>query len=76
MFCAIALGVVESDYHIKGENHYYNMKDAEIEGKVMKAMRDPNYAKQTLEKDNKIGGIAVVSDELRQMRSKRLSQQN
>lgn len=75
MLCAIALGVVESDYHIKGENHYYNMKDAEIEGKVMKAMHDPQYRQQTTEKDGKIGGIAVVSDELRQMRARRLQSQ-
>ena len=75
VFCAIALNVVESDYHIKGENHYYNMKDAEIEGRVMKAMRDPQYRQETIGNDGKIGGIAVVSDELRQMRSRRLSQQ-
>ena len=75
-FSAIALSIVESDYHIKGENHYYNMKDEEIEGKVLNAMHDPKYAQQILEKDGKIGGIAVVSDELRQRRQRRLSQQN
>ena len=72
-FSAICLSIVESDYHIKGENHYYNLKDSEIEGKVMKAMHDPHYFQQEAGKDGKIGGIAVVSEELRQMRQRRLN---
>ena len=76
MLSAISLRIVEYDYYLKGETAYYDMKDAQIEAKVMKAMHDPNYRAAQTERDGKIGGIAVVSDELQQLRARRLSGQN